>query len=238
MLVENKYTAVIIEPRIHRALELVLCNFNKNLDEQWAFLIYHGNNNKEFISNIIVNNKITEKRTVELVSLNVDNLTIDQYNLLLFSRFFYDNIKTETFLIFQTDTLISEVHASKIYNFLEYDYVGAPWVNKQNDFEAVGNGGFSLRKKSKMIELIKNGGYIKQNGEPHYEDRFFSNTCGNTNLVKLYKPTLEIAKQFSVETIFNKNSVGIHKPWAYLSMEQIELLQDNFFDIYKLISFH
>ena len=45
--------AVIVEPRLHKALELVLLNFNKNLDEQWSFLIFHGNNNKEFISNII-----------------------------------------------------------------------------------------------------------------------------------------------------------------------------------------
>ena len=64
----------------------VLCNFNKNLNEQWTFLIYHGNNNKEFISNIIMNNKITEKRNVELVSLNIDNLTIDQYEPLVMSN--------------------------------------------------------------------------------------------------------------------------------------------------------
>ena len=60
------FTAVIVEPRLHKALELVLLNFNKNLDEQWSFLIFHGNNNKEFISNIIEKNKI--KREVRLVS--------------------------------------------------------------------------------------------------------------------------------------------------------------------------
>lgn len=52
------FTAVIIEPRKHKALDLVLANFNKNLDEQWIFLIYYGNHNKEFIVDIIVKNNI------------------------------------------------------------------------------------------------------------------------------------------------------------------------------------
>jgi len=226
------FTAVIVEPRLHNAFELVLTNFNKNLDEQWIFLIYHSKKNKEFILNIIETNNI--KRKVDLVLLNQDNLTIDQYNLLFYSLFFYEHITTETFLVFQTDTLISDIHANNIYNFLEYDYVGAPWVNKEND-EAIGNGGFSLRKKSKMIEMIKNGGYIKENGEPHYEDRFFSNTCGNINTIHLYKPTIDMAKKFSVETVFNIDSVGIHKPWAYLNKKEITMLKNSFFDIEKLI---
>ena len=227
------FTAVIVEPRLHKALELVLLNFNKNLDEQWSFLIFHGNNNKEFISNIIEKNKI--KREVRLVSTRKDNLTIDQYNLLFYSPDFYKHITTDMFLVFQTDTLISDKHAANIYNYLEYDYVGAPWGGKKTEYESIGNGGFSLRKKSKMLELIKNGGYIKPDGGAHYEDRFFSDTCGNRNTIRLNKPSFKMAKQFSVETIFNTNSIGIHKPWAYLRPEHIKLLKNTFFDIEKLI---
>jgi hypothetical protein len=229
------FTAVIVEPRLHKALELVLLNFNKNLDEQWSFLIYHGNNNKEFISSIIEKNKIKEKREVRLVSTHKDNLTIDEYNLLFYSLDFYKNITTDMFLVFQTDTLISDKHSANIYNYLEYDYVGAPWKNKKTEYEAIGNGGFSLRKKSKMLELIKNGGYISPDGGVHYEDRFFSDTCGNRNTIHLNKPSFEMAKKFSVETIFNSDSVGIHKPWAHLTPIHINVLKHTFFDIEKLI---
>lgn len=63
----------------------------------------------------------------------------------------YENIPTETFLIFQTDTLINPKYKDLIYEFIDYDYVGAPWISNGD----VGNGGLSLRKKSKMIEIIK-----------------------------------------------------------------------------------
>lgn len=232
------FTAVIIEPRIHPALELVLLNFNKNLDERWTFLIYHGNKNKELIETIIQKNNFEVRRKIELVPLHKDNLTIDQYNFLFYSPDFYDKIKTEMFLVFQTDTLLSDLHANNIYKFLEYDYVGAPWYNKNNDYEAVGNGGFSLRNKKKMLEMISMGNYTHPNGEPHYEDRFFSNTCGNVNNIVLHKPSFQIAKQFSVEQIFSTNSVGLHKPWAYLTNEQINELSKHFFDLKNLIHLH
>ena len=223
------YTAVIVEPRKHKALNLVLNNFNKNLDSNWNFVIFHGNLNKKFIEEIINTNKMNER--CNLISLNEDNLSINSYNKLLYSIWFYDNIHTEHFLIFQTDTLISNKYKEYIYNFLDYDYVGAPWAN----LNKVGNGGLSLRRKSKMIEMIKYGGYINPNGEYHYEDRFFTNTCGTNIDILLNIPSVEVAKQFSVETIFSNISFGLHKPWNFLSKKDINLLKINFPDLETLI---
>jgi hypothetical protein len=77
------------------------------------------------------------------------------YNNLLKNINLYEIIPTENFLIFQTDTLINPKYKDLIYEFINYDYVGAPWIiNNQ-----VGNGGLSLRKKSKMIDIIKNKKY-------------------------------------------------------------------------------
>jgi hypothetical protein len=42
----NKYTALIIEPRKHKALEFVLKNFLENLSNEWSIIIFHGNLNK------------------------------------------------------------------------------------------------------------------------------------------------------------------------------------------------
>jgi hypothetical protein len=223
------YTALIIEPRKHNALKLVLSNFNQNLNEDWKFLIYHGNSNKQLIEEITKNNKMDHR--CKMISLNIDNLSIDGYNKLFYTEYFYSNINTEYFLVFQTDTLISNKYKDNIYKFLDYDYVGAPWklINK------VGNGGLSLRKKSKMLEMLKKGGYIKKNGEVHYEDRFFTNTCGNDIGIELNVPTIEQAKEFSVETIFSNNSFGLHKPWNYLTTMEINLLKNNFPELEELI---
>lgn len=223
------YTAVIVEPRKHIALNLVLSNFNKNLNDDWKFLIYHGNLNEEFIREIIIANGMENR--CKMISLNVDNLSINCYNKLLYSHFFYENIDTDFFLIFQTDTLISNKYKDNIYNFLNYHYVGAPWKN----LNKVGNGGLSLRKKSKMIEMTTKGGYIKNNGEFHYEDRFFTNTTGDNIDIDLNIPNVEEAKQFSVETIFSDNSFGLHKPWNYLTSKELDLLKINFPELEELI---
>ena len=41
-----KYTAIIVEPREHPALEYVLQNFNDNLSNEWQFILFYGNKNK------------------------------------------------------------------------------------------------------------------------------------------------------------------------------------------------
>ena len=229
------YTAVIVEPRCHPALELVLLNFNRNLDDNWNFLIYHGNNNEQFIKDIIGNhNTEFSSRNIKLVSLNVDNLAINDYNKLLFTDFFYENIHTEMFLIFQTDTLLSDVYNKNIYDFMEYDYVGAPWASGPIEI-TVGNGGFSLRKKSKMIEMKNIGGFCFDNGNG--EDMFFSNNFQNKDF-EVNKPSFHEAKQFSVEAVFYHKSVGLHKPWGYLNESEIEVLKRHFFDLEKLIGIH
>ena len=56
--------------------------------------------------------------------------------------------------IFQTDSLISNKYSKLIYNFIEYDYVGAPWLNGR-----IGNGGLSFRRTNKMKEILNNKRY-------------------------------------------------------------------------------
>ena len=198
-----KYTAIIIEPREHKALEFVLQNFNDNLSDEWQFIVFHGNKNKEYTENIC--KKVFAPNKVSLINLNVDNLTISDYNKLLYTKNFYSNIPTETFLIFQTDSIICSKHKDLINNFLNYDYVGAPWIHNQE----VGNGGLSLRKKSKMLEILNNCIH----DENINEDLFFSKSCNN---ITINKPQFEESKLFSIETVYNNKSFGIHKAYNYI----------------------
>jgi len=213
------YTAIIIEPRKHSAMEFVLTNFTSMLDNRWKFIIFHGNQNEDYINNII-NTKLSDERNrIQLVNLNVDNLTTHDYNTLLYDPLFYDNIKTEVFLIFQTDTMICSEYKNTIYDYINknYDYVGAPWINHK-----VGNGGLSLRKKSKMLEIIYKCNDRKEHipTELHNEDSFFSQVC--SDLVNINLPSFEEAKEFSIETIYSDKTFGIHKAWIYHTPEQIE----------------
>jgi len=221
-----KYTAIMIEPRKHKALELVLNNFNRNLNEDWKFIIYHGNLNKEYIEDIIERNGM--KNRTRLLNLNVDNLTIEEYNPILYRKDFYDNIDTEMFLIFQTDTLLNDSCRDNVYKFMEYDYVGAPW-----DDNVLGNGGLSLRRKSKSLELIHHADKTNYNYYLDWEDNFFSNLMNFD--IDYRKPTAIESRKFSVEKVYSINSFGLHKCWLYVSESELDLLLEEFEDLGELI---
>jgi hypothetical protein len=218
----TSYTAIIIEPRKHHALNFVLHNILENLNNQWSIIVFHGNKNEQFIKDIISKDLEKYKSRITLISLNKDDLNTYDYNSLLLDKDFYNNIPTETFLVFQTDSFIISKNKDKINDFLSYDYVGAPWYfpkgNQHSHLnEKVGNGGFSLRKKSKMLEIIDK---CKSKWDFNGEDRFFSMPCDD---IKIYKPTAKKAEEFCSESIINKDSFGIHKIWAYHSLSDIEV---------------
>ena len=223
---EFKYTAVIIEPREHKALPFVLKNFLENLSEDWSIIVMHGNQNLQYIQDIIHDDLSEYTHRIQLHPLHVDNLTIDDYNQLLFSEEFYDAIPTEIFLIFQTDTMICPSQKELIQPFLKYDYVGAPWIWNQPNDKSGGNGGLSLRKKSVMLDKLRNC----QITNKEYEDMFFSNSCHSPHF-----PSNKKAKEFSVETVYHDKSFGVHKPWNYLSEEQLNTLQQNCTGLKRLI---
>lgn len=213
------YTAVIVEPRIHKAWPIVLGNFLKNLDERWDFLIFCGINNEAYLEELINKEFEQHKYRIKIINTKVENYSICEYCDLLMSKEFYEKIPTEVFLIFQLDTLISDKYNDYIYDFVQYDYVGAPWYFDNT----VGNGGLSLRRKSAMIHIIETCDKFTT-----VEDLFFS------HYAKI-KPSLEDAKKFSVETIFSEESFGIHKCWGdCISNEELIKISKHIPDLFTL----
>jgi hypothetical protein len=218
------YTAIIVEPRCHKALKFVLHNFYENLSNEWDIILFHGNQNEQFSINII--NEFSNKERIKMINLNVDNLTISQYNnLFMNDTNFYNKIPTETFLVFQTDAMIFPRYKNYINKFLKYDYVGAPWPHNPRNNQNVGNGGLSLRKKSKMLEIMD-----KDPNKDCNEDVYFS--C--SNYVSLYKPSFEEARYFSVEMVFSNQSFGCHKCWLYHDKKKLNKTYPAIIDIIKL----
>jgi hypothetical protein len=205
---EYTFTAIIVEPRKHPAFDFVLGNFLDNLDERWSIMVFHGTDNETFVKDIIAS-KNTDR--VSIVNTGRSNLTAEEYKAYMISTEFLDKVPTEIFLIFQTDSMICSENKDLLEQFLKYDYVGAPWKELPKEFERkgnfVGNGGLSLRRKSKMLEILK-----KCSVTPSVipEDVFFSFACPG---VSIYKPSLENAKEFAIETIYNPKTWGIHAAW-------------------------
>lgn len=204
--IPHLYTAVIVEPRQHKSMEFVLRNFLTNLEANWAVLVFHGNQNKEWLETMI-NGPLAEfKSRISLSNLGVDNLEYPEgYNTLLTSKEFYEKIPTEIFLVFQTDSMICPQHKGLLYKFLKYDYVGAPWGHAPD--LGVGNGGLSLRRKSKMLQVIEK---CPPRPPRENEDIYFARSCA---AAPLNRPSFEEAKEFSIENVMAPRSFGLHQAY-------------------------
>lgn len=206
------YTAIIIEPRKHKALYFVLNNVLQCLSNEWNVVFFHGNLNLDYSIPIVDELNEIYNHRIRMVNLNVDNLDLISYSKLLATKsIVYDYIDTEYFLVFQTDSMILKKNIHLLDHFLNsgYDYIGAPWLISNYDItkkcDYIGNGGFSLRKTSKMLEIIET---IQWN--QIYEDIYFATNYPN---IQVKKPTYNKALEFCFDDVFYPNSLACHKPW-------------------------
>ena len=139
---ETRYTMVIVEPRCHANFEFVCKVMLRFTGPHWGLQVFHGTQNLSFVQE-----KLSGLEHVKYTSLDKPNLTIEDYNDLLTSKWFYEQIPTNDFVIFQTDSCLLQ---EGIDRFVGYDYIGAPWVHRNRQ---VGNGGFSLRTKTFCLNV-------------------------------------------------------------------------------------
>lgn len=207
------HTAIIIEPRKSKteALTFVIHNVLENLGSQWNLIVFPGSENKGDVEKLIDRLPKKWKSRASMRDIGLDTMNEDAYNKLMMSDRILDEIPTEMFLVIQTDSLICKQGKDLIHQFMKYDYVGAPWKGR----DAIGNGGFSLRRTRIMREILKKCSKLTNEGKPHNEDGFFSGGCEE---VVPKKPSPKEAEKFSIETIDNgEKSFGIHKAWANFS---------------------
>ena len=77
---------------------------------------------------------------------------------------------------------------------------------------------FIFKKKSKMLEIINNHSRSPEENE----DVFFTKTSYNLKI-----PNVDTANRFSNEKIYSQNSFGVHKPWNYLTENEIKNKEKN-----------
>lgn len=196
----SKYAAVIIEPRKHPALEFVINSTMFFLENKFSLHIIHGTENEEFVRSLIQKNNW---KHVSVKSCNAANLTAYEYNNLLMSKNFWDTFRPEAekVLIFQTDVLIRRFGIDK---FLQYDYIGAVWGWDPTFF---GNGGLSFRDIHKSRYIIEKYPQMEGNEDVHFSKRMRD--------IQAHLPSLDLAKEFSIEQIWNEDAWGSHAFYHY-----------------------
>ena len=124
-------------------------------------------------------------------------------NILLTSPSLWREIQGEKVLYFQIDSAICSNSLYQLSDFLHYDFIGAPWADG-----GCCNGGFSLRSRSKTLQLLEGNRYRFPLHQIN-EDGWFSM---HMRRIGANVAPNDVAKTFSVETIFHSRPFAVHKP--------------------------
>ena len=214
----SRFRAVTVMHRPCSTLSFTLANFAGVLGTDWPLLVLHDAN----ISAHVQGNKMVRelKRQERLHSSSLaaagfrEVLTNDAraYSKVLVSAHFWAMLRAQHVLVFQLDSILCSLSPWKVHDFLEYDYIGAPWIDRFYGMD-VGNGGLSLRKVKTMIHIIKT---FPLEGRYENEDIYFAQ--GVYDLAKQKKfpvriPPVHVAAKFSYEAgaLPRVASFGVHK---------------------------
>lgn len=196
--------AVFVEFREFPHVEFLIRNAIMRLGSDWSYTVVCGNENYNFM--IYICNNIS--KNIKIIKTVNDNISISEYNYLLKSVDFWEMLIGDTILIYQEDSFIFN---DNIEQFIQYDYIGAPWHKGLLPI-SVGNGGISLRSKQVMIDVIeavnKENKFIK---EIISEDVFFSKHMQRLNIGSV--ADWDTASQFSSELFYNGESFAGHQFW-------------------------
>ena len=208
--------AVLVEFRSTPLLISVVSNVLHNIPVEWPIQIFHGKNNSIFLQNSELSTYINTKRILLHQLESMVDQPSDYTNSLLTNITFWRLVKGEKVLFFQLDSIFCSNSSHKLNDFLKYDYIGAPWHSQLKMPAKVGNGGFSLRSRRKSIALL----LLRSYDHLYHEDVWFSRFL---HLVNASVAPINIARIFSVETIFYARPMAVHKP-IYLTSNELKAL--------------
>jgi hypothetical protein len=198
------FATVIVDTRCHADLAAALRNVAYFLPN-WAMYIFHSAANEQFLIEAL-----GPQHRAKLRRIVSGDLTHVDYNRLLASASFWEAIDAEKILIFQSDAFLRR---SGITEFMEYDYVGAPWADPIRGSNGavlrIGNGGLSLRNRLMSLAITKNRRWMGQNEDIYFAQHFFADRGANL-------PDQDAASRFSVETLYYPDPMGLHNVGPHL----------------------
>lgn len=210
--------ALMMEDRVLPHLEFTIRNTIHHLPPDFAHMIICTDKSYDQIRNICDN----ICKNIMVVPCEEKCITQNIYNNMFMSKSFWTNIEYENILIYQQDTCLFR---DGISDFMQYDYVGAPWPGLSDDnVIGVGNGGLSFRRKSKMLQCLDTTspedfplgkttrGYMLRCKLDHVpEDVYYSSTMLRHNIGKVSPRA--VANQFSQECVTHHDPFGGHQYW-------------------------
>jgi hypothetical protein len=194
---------VIIERRIHENLAFLLRNMFYYAPS-WAITVICSDINYNYIKDICTNN-LNNITIIPLLKENPEReIARIEYNNILKSYSFYENIPYEHIFIVEMDSYLRKPIDETIF---QYDYVAAPYSWD----ETSSGGGMSYRKRSVMLNICK-----------QYISDIPMQDCYALEGIKTlgYKmPEFMDGITYIAESCFYDDPMGVHQWWTFFRVE-------------------
>lgn len=182
--------ALLIENRVNPILAPLMLHFMSVVPPDWRFRFMGSLESVEYLntSRAIRNQVVSGKLDLTYIPANMTTGSQEEISRFLTNLWIYETVlqPAEWLLVFQTDSMLCANSRQSLNNWLDYDWVGAPW-NPDGRFG--GNGGLSLRRVSRIIEILRYQERIP-NSEP--EDVWLTDRLGHRPGAKLANGTASL----------------------------------------------
>lgn len=180
--------ALLIENRANPILAPLTLHFISVVPPDWRFRFMGSPESVEHINkSVAIREQVAAgKLDLTYIPSNMTTGSQEEISRFLTTLWLYETVlqPAEHLLIFQTDSILCANSRQTLNDFLDYDWVGAPW-NPKGKFG--GNGGLSLRKVSTIIDILRNQ-KRRDGSEP--EDIWLTDRLGHRPGAKLANGTV------------------------------------------------
>ena len=182
--------ALLIENRPYPFLAPLMLHFISVVPPDWRFRFMGS---EESVASI--NESVAIRHQVDIGKLDLtyipSNMSVASTEFIsrfLTNLWLYETVlqPAEWLLVFQSDSILCANSRQNLDDFLDYDWVGAPW-NPSGRFG--GNGGLSMRKVSSIIEVLRDQVRI-EGSEP--EDVWLTDRLGDRPGAKMANGSLSL----------------------------------------------
>ncbi|SPO01175.1 uncharacterized protein DNG_03922 [Cephalotrichum gorgonifer] len=149
--------ALLIENRPNPILAPLMLHFMSVVPPDWRFRFMGSPESVEHINKSVAIREHVAMGKLDLTYIpsNMSTAGQEMISRFLTNLWIYETVlqPAEWLLVFQTDSIFCANSKYTLNDYLEYDWVGAPWhpTGKWG-----GNGGLSLRRVSTMIDVLRN----------------------------------------------------------------------------------
>lgn len=197
----HTWAAVIVEPFYSRMVVESLINVRYHIHKSIPIYVVTSDADRALFETI----QTTFDLQIKPINF-AKSASSGSYSKLLTSSEFWNLFKEEYILIFQADSRFCMGTKRHIRDFVgRYEYIGTPWSARSGDLRelghCVGNGGFSLRNRTAMLDCCEwlKSKHMTNGGN---EDILFVRCL---LALKYRLPSCDEALAFAVESYYNKS---------------------------------